>query len=178
MKKILLLLVISTLFTNAFAQPVEPSKDTTWKTIYRASGERINDLVHTKLECKFDYQKAWMYGKVWITLQPHFYTTSTLTLDAKGMEIKEVALMNGTVKQKLQYDYDGNQIAIKLGKAFKGAEKYTVYIDYISKPDEYEGTASAAITDTKGLYFINPRGEIKDKPIQIWTQGESEATSV
>ena len=30
----------------------------------------------------------------------------------------------------------------------------------------------------KVLYFINPRGEEKDKPTQIWTQGETEATSV
>ena len=34
---------------------------------------------------------------------------------------------------------------------------------------------SAAITDAKGLYFINPTGEEKDKPTQIWTQGETEA---
>ena len=37
--------------------------------------------------------------------------------------------------------------------------------------------ASAAITDAKGLYFINPSGEEKNKPTQIWTQGETEATS-
>ncbi|MFM9481371.1 hypothetical protein, partial [Streptomyces scabiei] len=37
---------------------------------------------------------------------------------------------------------------------------------------------SAAITDAKGLYFINPKGEEKDKPTQIWTQGETEASSV
>ncbi|HXL57187.1 MAG TPA: M1 family metallopeptidase, partial [Chitinophagaceae bacterium] len=31
---------------------------------------------------------------------------------------------------------------------------------------------------TKGLYFINPRGEEKDKPTEIWTQGETESNSV
>ena len=34
-----------------------------------------------------------MYGKAWITLHPHFYPTDSLTLDAKGMDIKEVALV-------------------------------------------------------------------------------------
>ena len=29
----------------------------------------------------------------------------------------------------------------------------------------------------KGMYFINPRGEEKDKPTQIWTQGETESSS-
>ena len=34
------------------------------------------------------------------------------------------------------------------------------------------------LPDAKGLYFINPKGEEKDKPTQIWTQGETEANSV
>ena len=67
---------------------------------------------------------------------------------------------------------------IKLDKTYKGGENYTIYIDYTSKPNEYTGKGSAAITDAKGLYFINPKGEEKDKPTQIWTQGETEATSV
>ncbi|MCW3088657.1 MAG: family peptidase, partial [Sediminibacterium sp.] len=65
-----------------------------------------------------------------------------------------------------------------LDKTYKRDETYVVYIDYTAKPDEYQAEGSAAITDAKGLYFINPRGEIKDKPTQIWTQGETEATSV
>ena len=55
---------------------------------YRASAEKINDLVHTKLEARFDYDKSQLYGKVWLTLKPHFYATDSLLLDAKGMEIK------------------------------------------------------------------------------------------
>ncbi|HEV3326566.1 MAG TPA: M1 family metallopeptidase, partial [Puia sp.] len=57
--------------------------------------------------------------------------------------------------------------------------KYTLYIDYTSKPNELKvHQGSAAITDAKGLYFINPKGEEKDKPTEIWTQGETEANSV
>ncbi len=63
-------------------------------------------------------------------------------------------------------------------KHIKGGEQYTVYIDYTAKPDEVKVKGSAAINDAKGLYFINPRGEEKDKPTQIWTQGETEGTSV
>ncbi|MEJ7684261.1 MAG: M1 family aminopeptidase [Segetibacter sp.] len=50
-------------------------------------------------------------------------------------------------------------------------------MNYVSKPNELKVTGSAAITDAKGLYFINPKGEEKDKPTQIWTQGETEANS-
>ena len=178
MKKRLLLLalVAGPLFTMAqFGQ--EP-KDTSWKKIYRASSPRINDLVHTKLDVRFDYDKAWMYGKEWLTLKPHFYPTDSLTLDAKGMEIKEISMMNGTAKSALKYVNDGMQLKIMLGKTYKGGENYTIYIDYISKPNDVVVHGSAAINDAKGLYFINPKGEDKDKPTQIWTQGETEANSV
>lgn len=161
------------------AQPGnEPAPDTSWKKIYRATPTKINDLVHTKLDVRFDYDKAWMYGKEWLTAKPHFYPTDSLTLDAKGMDIKEVSIMRGTSKSALKYDYDGWDLRIKLDKTYKGGENYMVYIEYISKPNEVKVKGSAAINDAKGLYFINPKGEDKDKPTQIWTQGETEGTSV
>ncbi|RYG31934.1 MAG: M1 family peptidase, partial [Chitinophagaceae bacterium] len=109
---------------------------------------------------------------------PHFYPTDSLRLDAKGMEIKEVALVKGTSKSPLKYEYDGMQLNIKLDKTYTRDEKYTLYFDYVSKPDDLKVEGSAAITDAKGLYFINPKGEEKNKPTQIWTQGETEASSV
>lgn len=160
-----------------FAQPGTEPTDTSWKKIYRASSTKINDLVHTKLDVKFDYDKAWMYGKAWVTLKPHFYATDSLLLDAKGMEVKEVSIMKGASKSPLKYTNDGWQLNIKLDKTYQGGENYTVYIDYISKPNELKVKGSAAINDAKGLYFINPKGEEKDKPTQIWTQGETEANS-
>lgn len=179
MKKIIFFLLAALPFTG-IAQPggEEPKADTSWKKIYRATTEKVNDLVHTKLDVRFDYDKAWMYGKEWLTVKPHFYPTNNLTLDAKGMEIKEVAIMKGANKSPLKYSYDGEALSITLDKTYKGGENYTVYIDYTSKPNEVKAKGSAAITDAKGLYFINPQGEDKDKPTQIWTQGETEANSV
>lgn len=156
----------------------ETKADTSWKKIYRSSAEKVHDLVHTKLEASFDIPNAHMMGKVWITLKPHFYPSNLLVLDAKGMDIKEVAIVKGTAKTKLKYNYDDQQLSITLDKTYKGGELYTVYIDYISKPNDLKVEGSAAITDAKGLYFINPKGEEKDKPTEIWTQGETEATSV
>ncbi|OGX89455.1 peptidase M1 [Hymenobacter lapidarius] len=145
---------------------------------YRASATKINDLVHTKLDVRFDYAKRYLYGKTWITLKPHGYPTDTLRLDAKGMDIKAVALMNGDQQTPLKYTYtDGANLRINLGKTFKPGEQYVVYIDYISKPDELKVQGSAAITDAKGLYFINPDSAVAGKPVQIWTQGETEASS-
>ena len=173
---ILLALTAGPLFL--MAQFGGESKDTSWKKIYRESSPRINDLVHTKLDVKFDYDKSYMYGKAWITLKPHFYNTDSLKLDAKGMDIKEVAIIKGTGKSPLKYAYDGMELRITLDKTYKGGENYTVYIDYVSKPNELKVKGSLAISDAKGLYFINPKAEEKDKPTQIWTQGETEANSV
>jgi len=174
------MLLVVTLFmsVHGFAQQNNQLTDTSWKKLYRETAIKINDLVHTRLAVKFDYNKAWMYGKAWITLKPHFYPTDSLTLDAKGMDIKKVSLITGSSSQQLKYDYDSLQLHINLGKTFTRNNQYTLYIEYISRPNEFKGKGSAAITDAKGLYFINPKGEDKDKPVEIWTQGETEATSV
>ncbi len=177
MKRMFFAFALITGIQFASAQPAAVA-DTSWQKIYRGSFKKINDLVHTKLEVKFDYEKAWMYGKAFLTLKPHFYATDSLMLDAKGMDIKEVAIMKGSNKMNLKYTYDSLQLNIKLDRAYKGEENYTVYINYISRPNDLKTEGSAAITDAKGLYFINPKGEDKEKPIQIWTQGETESNSV
>jgi aminopeptidase N len=169
MKRAVIVLCTLFLATVLFAQHGPRNADTTWKTVYRETAERVNDLVHTKLDARFD---------LWITLKPHFYATDSVTLDAKGMDIHKVSVVKGTSQSPLKYKYDGKVLNIGLDKRYKGGEQYTLYIEYTAKPDEFEAEGSAAITDAKGLYFINPKGEEKDKPTQIWTQGETEATSV
>ncbi|WP_442794851.1 M1 family aminopeptidase [Pelobium manganitolerans] len=164
-------------FATVSAQSEIAAKDSQL-AIYRATAEKINDLVHTKLDVSFDYQKAYLHGKAWITLQPHFYATDSLTLDAKGMDIKNVSIVNGNLNSPLKYSYDSLQLKIKLGKTYTAAEKYTVYIAYTAKPNELKVKGSAAITDAKGLYFINPDSSVAGKPVQIWTQGETESSSV
>jgi aminopeptidase N len=145
---------------------------------YQPSSTKTNDLVHTKLAVRFDYAKRYLYGQEWVTLKPHAYATDTLRLDAQGMDIKTVALMNGASQQPLKYDYsDKNNLRINLGKVFKPGEQYVVYIEYTAKPDELKVQGSAAITDAKGLYFINPDSAVKGKPVQIWTQGETQSSS-
>ncbi|MDQ6609763.1 MAG: M1 family metallopeptidase, partial [Bacteroidota bacterium] len=175
MKRVLMLSSFLSLTACLFAQ--RDAKPEVVKT-YQASATKINDLVHTKLDAKFDYSKSQLNGKVWITLKPHFYPTDSLTLDAKGMDIKEIAVVKNGKNNPLKYTYNGLQLNIDLDKTYKNNEPYTVYISYTAKPNDFKAKGSAAITDAKGLYFINPLGEDKNKPTQIWTQGETEATSV
>lgn len=157
------------------AQNLDQNRDDL--SVYRVTEQKVNDLLNTKLEVSFDYGKRYLYGKEWLTLRPHFYETDTLTLDAKGMDFKEIAIIEGKKKIPLIYTYDNEQLFITLNRKYKNTEKYTIYIDYTAKPDELKTKGSVAITNAKGLYFINPDGKA-DKPIQIWTQGETEASSV
>ncbi|TDO28557.1 M1 family aminopeptidase [Sediminibacterium goheungense] len=173
MKRLLLLLA----FFPAILKAQTTGADD-WKKVYRSFATKVNDVVHTRLDAKFDYDKSYLNGKVWITLEPHFYSTDSLQLDAKGMNIHQVAIVKAGKNIPLKYGYDSLFLNIQLDKSYKKGERYTVYIDYTAKPNEFKAAGSAAITDAKGLYFINPKGEEKDKPTQIWTQGETEATSV
>ena len=164
------------LLTASTAQAQAPAAKA--ESPYRASATKLSDLVHTKLDVRFDYAKRYLYGKEWVTLKPHGYPTDSLRLDAKGMDIKAVAMMNGDQQQPLKYAYtDAANLRINLGKIVKPGEPYIIYIEYTSKPDELKVKGSAAITDAKGLYFINPDSAVAGKPVQIWTQGETEGSS-
>ncbi|WP_374172226.1 M1 family aminopeptidase [Flavobacterium tructae] len=159
---------------NAMAQNNDQAKNPL--SVYQVTPLKVNDLVHTKLDVSFDYGKRYLYGKGWLTLKPHFYDTDSLRLDAKGMDFKTIAMVDGKKTIPLKYTYDNEQLLITLNRKYKSTEKYTIFIDYTAKPDELKVKGSLAITDAKGLYFINPDGK-DDKPIQIWTQGETEASS-
>jgi aminopeptidase N len=174
MKKLILVGALFIIDISLLAQ----APDTTVMKVYRETATRINDLVHTRLEARFDFSKSYMYGKAWVTLQPHFYSTDSLRLDAKGMEIHKITIVKNGKESPLKYDYDNSQLNIHLDKTYRAGEQYTIFIDYTARPDEVKAKGSAAIREAKGLYFINPRGEDPDTPTEIWTQGETEANSV
>jgi len=161
----------------AGAQPSAKNDDPLMK-IYRATAPRINDLVHTKLDVRFDYKKRYLYGKEWVILKPHFYPTDTVRLDAKGMDLNNISLVRDGKYMPLKFKYDDSlSVAIQLDRVYHNNETYTIYISYTSKPDQLKAKGSAAINAAKGLYFINPDSTEKGKPVQIWTQGETESNS-
>ncbi len=171
------LIFITTVHAQEFSNE-NSVEDSSWKNNYRSFATKENNLVHTKLVAHFDYNQSQLNGEVWIQLRPHFYATSQLILDAKAMTIHNVSIVQNQKNKALKYNYDGKAINIDLDKTYTANELYTVYIKYTAKPNEYKSKGSKAITEAKGLYFINPLGKEKNKPTQIWTQGETEGTSV
>lgn len=143
---------------------------------YAPSYTLANNLMHTKLELRFDWTKEHVLGKATLQLKPWFYAVDQVQLDAKGFDIHSITYEGKT--DPLKYDYDGNMLTIYLGKTVQPKETYQLKIDYTAKPSERnEVGGSKAITSDKGLFFINPRNEMPDKPMQIWTQGETESNS-
>ncbi|TAE67422.1 MAG: M1 family peptidase, partial [Bacteroidetes bacterium] len=110
------LLLVAALASSAtlLAQHNTKLRDDSWKKHYRATPEKINNLVHTKIEASFDYDKQYLNGKVWLTITPQFDAVDSLLLDAKGMNIHQVNLVAGTVTKPLNYSYDSSVIRIKL----------------------------------------------------------------
>lgn len=178
MKRLLLCGLLLCLATTLFAQKAPPA----WAPSdapYKPAETHFHDLIHTKLAISFDWEKQHVLGEATLTLKPWFYPQSTLVLDAKGMDIHKVQLVqNGKPKGELEYTYDDAFLTIELDREYTREEEFTVYIDYTAKPAEYEAPGSAAITGANGVYFINHDGSHPTKPQQIWTQGETEASSV
>lgn len=153
--------------------------------VYQASRTRPIDIIHTKLDVKFDYEKQYLYGKAYITLKPYFYPTDVAVLDAKGFGILgvfEIDKKKNTTPLKYEYK-DLAKLEINLGREYKANEEITIFINYVAKPNELSNSGgdffdpTKAITEDKGLYFINPELKEKNKPRQIWTQGETESSS-
>lgn len=158
-------------------EPIVPENIPPTPEIYMPSETRVFDLLHTRLEVSFDWSKSQLNGKAYLDLKPYFYATNTLVLDAKGFDVHKVGIVKDEIESELQFKYDGAFITITLDKEYTRKETIRVTVDYTAKPNDLEIGGSAAITADKGLYFINPSGEEEHKMPQIWTQGETEASS-
>ena len=116
--------------------------------IYQPEREKINNLVHTKLKVDFNFAKSQLNGEAWITLTPHFYPTNKVTLDAKAFKINEVKVNNINAA----YNYSDNELTIELNKTYSKGEEYTVYVNYIARPEEVTQKGS------ENIVFLNRRG--------------------
>lgn len=144
---------------------------------YQASAKRDFDLLHTELDLAFDWANQSVIGKAKLKLAPYFYSQKELVLDAKDFEVGAIYLLEGENQNKLNYRYDEKQLKIYLPELITSKDTIEVEINYTAFPERNSGSGSEAITDNKGLYFINPLDTIPNKPRMIWTQGETEHNS-
>lgn len=144
---------------------------------YKPSARRDFDLLHTELDLEFDWERQAVLGKARLRLKPYFYPQKIVSLDAKDYEVGPVYLVEGKELSKLSYRYDEKRLEVYLPKELSAADTVEIEINYTAFPERNAGNGSQAITDTKGLYFIDPLDTIPGKPRMIWTQGETEHNS-
>jgi len=159
--------IICVFFISLVSAQVDP------QSTYRKEKDKVHALEHTKLTVSLDYKNKQLNGEAWLRLKPYFYATNKVTLDAKAMIIHSIQLNNKDVG----YNYDGEELIVELPKAYTKDEAFTLYIKYTARPEKVKQKGSSAITQAKGLYFINADELDTSKPTQVWTQGETEASS-
>ncbi len=144
---------------------------------YRASTTKEWEFVHTRVALTFDMKGRTAGAREWVKLHPYQYETDSIVLDAKSMKIDSVQLCSRKGNTPLRYTYEDNQLKISFDKKYQRKDTIELYFRYTAMPYETPKGGSAAITDDKGLYFINTDNAVPHKPVQIWTQGETESNS-
>lgn len=173
----------SNLSSETYIESAEstPAKDVeTPYQDYKASHEKSWLLKHTDLKVEFMFSNRSMVGTARITLAPFAQPADSLILDAKNMLINRVSIAKPEtgVDAALAYTYhDSAHLGILFPEPVPADKEITIQIEYVAFPYESNGNGNLAITDDRGLYFINHDLADPLKPRQIWTQGETESSS-
>lgn len=144
---------------------------------YQSARTKYHDLLHTKLEVSFDWEKQHLHGIATLQLQSHFYPQQYVELDAKDMAIHSIVMLEEQFRRNLNHSYDGKKLTIALGRAYSREEPCLLEIAYTAKPGQNKIANGTILSANRGLYFINPDGKDPSKPQQIWTQGEPHTSS-
>ena len=150
--------------------------------IYRESAPRLLDILHTRVALTFNYAERTARGAAWLDIVPYCCPQDSIVLDAKDMEIDTVAWLEQGKSIPLKFTYENNE-RLKIEKRLLPLAPGSVpagklYIAYKAMPyADSSAEGSEAISEARGLYFINPDNKIPGKPVQVWTQGESESNS-
>jgi aminopeptidase N len=120
---------------------------------------RDYDLQHSKIVLRFDVPQKQVIGEVTHTLSILRDNTTKISFDSAGLTIHSVTVDRNPAK----FETTGAKLLVFLPDAAKAGQKFEIEIKYDAKP-------------SKGFYFILPDAAYPKRPIQIWTQGESEDT--
>src|SRR6267378_882003 len=117
------------------------------------------DLQHSKIALRFQPEQKKVMGDVTHSLTLLRDGLENISFDSVGLQIESVHINKSTAK----FATTESKLAVTLPKGTKAGAKFDVEI-------KYQGTPS------KGLYFVLPDKDYPNRPLQVWTQGESEDT--
>jgi aminopeptidase N len=120
---------------------------------------RDYDLQHSRVALRFEPEQKKVMGDVTHSVALLRDGVEKISFDSVGLQIQSVRVNKSAAK----FETSENKLVVSLPKGAKPGTKYEIEIKYEGKP-------------TKGLYFILPDKDEPKRPLQIWTQGESEDT--
>lgn len=157
---------------------LKPIKISSKKDVFRENPNREIDILHTELNVTFNWKEHLCLGKEVIHFKPYFYSIDSFSLDAKNFIIHSTSLSNKNGKEIAHsIKYNDKKLTIFPEHALNKDDSLSLRISYTAQPDKNTTSGSKAIKDDKGLYFINTNGKEPYKPMQLWTQGETESNS-
>jgi aminopeptidase N len=123
------------------------------------SRTRDYDLQHSKIVLHFDVDQRKVIGDITHTLSILRDNTSKIAFDSVGLTIQSVTVNKSPAK----FETTAAKLIVSLPAISHPGDKFDIEIRYDGKP-------------SKGLYFILPDKDYPNRPVQIWSQGESEDT--
>lgn len=137
--------------------------------ITQVSNAIVFDLIHTNLLITPDFSKQSLQGQAKLYVKPHFYPQSHIEVDAKELQIKEIAV-NG---KKKEFRVDSNKLIIDFGQTYTNKDTVEIQVIYSTST---QNTKKLPM-DQRGFYFVNATKEIPTLTTQLWTQGETSSNS-
>jgi aminopeptidase N len=123
----------------------------------RETRSRDFDIKHIRIALELDPAETFIEGEAAITLSPFHDNLQELTFDAFELNVKEVRV--GT--RRLEFESFRDKLVVHLKEPQPRDKNLTLRILYNARP-------------RKGLHFIRPDDAYPQKPLQVWSQGESE----
>ncbi len=120
---------------------------------------RDYDLQHSKIVFRFEVSERKVLGDVTHTVAVLREGTARVAFDSVGLTIESVRVNGKAAK----FETGAEKLTVTLPAAGHAGEKFEIEIRYEGKPK-------------RGLYFVLPEKNYPARPVQIWTQGESEDT--
>ncbi|HKQ06497.1 MAG TPA: M1 family aminopeptidase [Blastocatellia bacterium] len=117
------------------------------------------DVQHYRIEVSFDWAAKSVSGQTTISLRPFRSDLKEIELDAGNMQIDAVKLESGAAL-KFRYE-DKEHLYIALDKSYPAGSELRLVVKYKANPE-------------RGLNFIGPNADDPSRPLQIWSQGESQ----
>ena len=117
--------------------------------------DRQYQTEHIRVDLKVDPEKKSIEGSCSLRIAPLRDGLAAVRLDASEMHVKKVWIDGAEAR----FDHDGQRLTVRAGAL--SATSHLVVVEYSANP-------------THGVYFVHPDDKYPNKPVQAWTQSESE----